>query len=43
MATPKRCGNCNKELDPEEGVGTMPGKRDILLCRPCYRSMTNPN
>lgn len=41
MAT-KRCGNCGKKLDPHEGVGTLPGTK-ILVCRDCYKSITNPN
>ncbi len=39
----KRCGNCGKELDANEGVGSLPGKPNIMLCRPCYKSITNPN
>lgn len=39
----RNCGNCGKQLDPDEGVGTLPGKPNILLCRPCYKSITNPN
>lgn len=42
MATPKNCGNCGKPLDPDEGVGKLPGT-DIVVCGTCYRSIKNPN
>lgn len=42
MATKKKCGNCGTELDPDEGVGTLPGT-SILVCGPCYKSITNRN
>lgn len=39
----KKCANCGKLLDPDEGVGSVPGLPGVLVCRPCYRSITNPN
>lgn len=43
MPDKRKCANCPNDLDPEKGFGALPGKPDILVCRDCYRSITNQN
>lgn len=39
----RKCTNCRQELNPNEGIGSIPGMPNALLCKRCYKSITNPN
>lgn len=37
----KKCpGGCGRDLDANEGVGTLPGTK-IMVCRQCYKDATS--
>lgn len=39
----KKCpGGCGRDLDANEGVGTLPGT-NIMVCAQCYKDAKNGN